>query len=361
MKKKRILVAPLDWGLGHATRCVPIINELLRRNADVIIAADHRPFELLKKEFPALEHVRFPGYSVQYDTKGNLLQSILRQLPAIIRGFQTEHRYLEKIINKYRIDAVISDSRFGAYSPDVYSVFLIHQLHIVLPPSFRWFEHMLQYVIRKQCNKFNEVWIPDVAGALNLAGILSHPPILPKNSFYIGPLTRLKKIEVAKSVDILVILSGPEPQRTVFEEILLRQLTQTSYRTVIVRGKTEHNTTIKVTPTLSMINSLDSNELSHLIASSKIIVSRPGYSTIMDLSFHGAKAIFVPTPQQTEQEYLAKELMIKNIAYSETQDTFNLERALHKSVDYTGFVPTDYDLTILQQRIDNLLHTIEKS
>lgn len=361
MRKKRILVAPLDWGLGHATRCIPIINELLRHNVEVILAADHRPFDLLKKEFPTLEHVRFPGYSVHYDRKGSVLQSIFRQIPAIVRGFHTEHHYLEQIIKRYQIDAVISDSRFGAYSSDVYSVFLIHQLHIVLPPPFRWFEHILQYMVRKRCHNFHEVWIPDIAGTQNLAGILSHPTVLPKNSFYIGPLTRLKKITSAKSVDILVILSGPEPQRTVFEEILLRQLRQTSYIAVIVRGKTEHNMTAKVTPTISMINSLDSNELSQLIASSKIIISRPGYSTIMDLSFLGAKAIFVPTPQQTEQEYLAMELMKKNIAYTEAQHNFNLDRALLKLNEYTGFQSMEYDSTVLQQRIDSLLHTIGKS
>lgn len=358
-RKKKILVAPLDWGLGHATRCIPIINELLQCGADVIIAADNRPAELLRKEFPQVKHVRFPGYTVQYDAKGKLIQTIIRQLPAMISGFRKEHKYLEQIVKMNEIDAVISDSRFGAYSKNVYSIFLIHQLHILLPSPLRSFEKILRYFNRKKCNNFDEVWIPDFEGPENLGGFLSHPPRLPSSSYYIGPVTRLKKIDATKSVDILVILSGPEPQRTVLEELLLKQLMPTSYITVIVRGKTEHNTTVKVSPTITMINSLDSVELSQLIASSHLVISRPGYSTIMDLAHLGTKAIFIPTPQQTEQEYLAEELKKKMVAYFEPQNEFNLERAIHKSSTYVGFSQIHDTSTILRQRIEHLLNILE--
>jgi uncharacterized protein (TIGR00661 family) len=358
--KKRILVAPLDWGLGHAARCVPLINELLHCGAEVVIGADSRPADLLRQEFPDVKHIRFPGYAVQYDNEGRLIQTIIRQLPKMMSGFWKEHRYLEQIVEMHGIDAVIADSRFGAYSAKVYSIFLIHQLHILLPPPLRWVEKILRYVNRNRCSKFDEIWIPDLEGSENLGGLLSHPPRLPSSTFYIGPMTRLKKIEATKSVDILVILSGPEPQRTVLEELLLKQLTSTSYITVIVRGKPEHNTTVKVSPTITMINSLDSDELSQLIASSHLVVSRPGYSTIMDLSYLGAKAIFIPTPQQTEQEYLAEKLMKKRIAYFEPQSEFNLERAIQQSSTYVGFSQSQYDKTILRQHIERLLNILER-
>lgn len=365
MKKiKRILVAPLDWGLGHATRCIPIIDELLRRDVDVIIAADHRPLDLLKKEFPHLTHVRFPGYVVQYIENGNLGWAIIKQLPDILRGFKEEHRRLEELIVQYDIDAVISDSRFGVYSKKIPSIFLIHQLTILLPPNLQWAQRSVARVNRFFINRFHECWIPDVADENNLAGILSHSPSLPNNAYYIGPLSRLQRREKQKiDFDLLVVLSGPEPQRTIFEDIIIEQLKQTSCRALLVRGVPERNTRIKLTDTITAVSSLSTEELSKAIAASSIILSRPGYSTIMDLSFVGANAIFVPTPQQTEQEYLAKNLKEKKICYSESQAEFDLIRSLESAKDYTGFPMIHNDpprRATLQHRIDNLLMEMDE-
>lgn len=360
MNRKRVLVAPLDWGLGHATRSVAIINELLRQGAEVVIGADNRPYDLLHKEFPQLEFLRFPGYSVHYAETQSLTRAIIAQLPHILHGFTKEHIVLEALIDKYNIDAVISDNRFGAYSNKVPSVFVIHQLNIMVPSWLRWSRGIVRFVNRMKCNKYDEVWVPDFPGDVNIAGELARPKILPNNTYYIGPLTRLQRLEAEKDIDVLVILSGPEPQRTIFEEMILDQLKNTSFVAVFARGKPEQNTMMKVTPKITMINAVSGHEMSQLVASSRIIISRPGHSTVMDLSFVGAKAILIPTPQQTEQEYLAAELMKNKICYYETQEEFNLERALQRSDEYSGFSAMKYDPSLLEQRIHHLLTSREK-
>jgi uncharacterized protein (TIGR00661 family) len=354
-RKKRILVAPLDWGLGHTTRSIPIINELLQRDADVIIAADNRPFDLLRREFPDLPHVRFPGYSVQYQQTGNLHGKIIRQLPKILNGFRTEHHYLDALIKLHDVDAVISDNRFGAFSTSVPSVLIIHQLNIILPSLLAFGKGIVAFANRKLCNNFSEVWIPDFESEPNIAGIMAHPKRLPKNAYYVGPLSRIRKIDARKEIDILVILSGPEPQRTILEELIVGQLMKTGLISVIVRGKPEQNTTMKISPTITMVNSVQTDEMSRLIAASHMIISRPGHSTIMDLSFVGAKAILVNLPGQTEQEYLARMLKKQMICYYEDQDDFDLLRSLERAGSYSGFNSISNDLTILRERIDNLI------
>lgn len=354
-RSKRILVAPLDWGLGHATRCIPVITELLERGAEVIIAADKRPLNLLRREFPSLQAVTFPGYDIEYPVNESMLRSMLRQLPSLYQAFRREHRYLETLVRLHRIDAVISDNRFGAYSRHARSVYLVHQLNILLPPHIAFGQAFVSSVNRRICERYDEVWIPDHREEPSLGGPLSHSRRLPRNAHYIGPLSRLQRTERAKEIDVLAVLSGPEPQRTLLEERLAEQMKRTGLQCVIVRGKPEQNVTMRLAPNVLMVNSMNAAELSAAIASARMVVSRPGYSTVMDLSHTGARAIFIPTPQQTEQEHLARSLRGQNVAYSEEQNDFDLVRALAASESFTGFTPRDHDRAALRARIDALL------
>ena len=359
MTRKRILIAPLDWGLGHAARCVPIIQELLAKELDVVIAADNRPAELLKKEFPDLEHVRFPGYTIDYPVNANMAWTMFRQLPKLYRGIGEEHANLETLVRVHRIDAVISDNRWGAYSTTVPSIYIVHQLRILLSRLLRWGQPIVDLANGRLIRPFSEVWIPDRGTEDRLSGELSHDSLLPKNSFFIGPLSRLKRIDTfKKELDILVILSGPEPQRTIFEKLITEQLKQTTMRALVVRGTPERMLKMKLSETLTLVSALTASELSEAIAASHIIISRPGYSTVMDLAVLGANAIFVPTPQQTEQEYLAKRLKKQKICYSETQEEFSLTRAVAQFNSYSGFTQQPNDLNVLRQRIDHLITRI---
>ncbi|MFA6457028.1 MAG: glycosyltransferase [Bacteroidota bacterium] len=359
MKKKRILIAPLDWGLGHAARCVPIINELIAHNAEVVIAANNRPADLLKKEFPQLEHLKYPGYTIEYPVNANMAWTMFRQLPLLFKGIGQEHTMMESIVKSHGIDAVISDNRWGAYSEQVPSIFMTHQIRILLSKFLVWGQGIVDAAQHRFLKPFSEIWIPDVETGTTLSGILSHNTAVPDNAYYIGPLSRLKKItRFNKELDVLVILSGPEPQRTVFESMIVDQLKESTMRALVVRGTPERALKMKLSDTLTLVSALTSDELSEAIASSHIIISRPGYSTIMDLSFLGANAIFVPTPQQTEQEYLANRLKAEKICYSEPQSGFSLQRAVGQFNAYTGFPQLLNDHTLLQQRIDHLLKNI---
>jgi len=333
MTKKRILVAPLDWGLGHATRCIPIIRYLVEKNCDVIIGADKRPMELLKKEFPSLEFVVMSGYDISYPKNGSMVLKMATQIPKIIKGIKREHEQLKRIVAEKKIDAVISDNRFGLWSKNMPCVFITHQLMVKSPFGEKWIHKLnADYISR-----YLECWIPDVKNGLS--GDLGSKFALPENAKFIGVLSRFdSQVTSEKKIrELLVILSGPEPQRTLFETIILKQLSSLQLKTLIVQGVTEKNKRKRISENVEIVSYLTSDELQKETLSSEIILSRPGYSSIMDLAVLGKKAIFVPTPGQTEQEYLAEELMKKKIAYSVSQKKFDLDFALRESKNYSGF------------------------
>ncbi len=348
---KRILICPLDWGLGHATRCIPIIRLLKEKNTKVIIAADGRPFELLKQEFPELEFVRLSGYDIQYPNTGSMLWKMLFSIPKILKGIKNEHQQLDKIIDEYKIDCVISDNRYGCWNKKVKSIFITHQLMI----KSVFAEKLLHKIVLFYIKKYNECWVPDFGRVNNLSGDLAHKYPLPLNTFFVGALSRFKKVEMKSfEYDVMAIVSGPEPQRTLFEIKLLDQLSTTNLKALLVEGKTEIEQTIETHGNVKIVSHLKSVEMQEAILKSKIIIARSGYSTIMDMAILGKKAVFMPTPGQTEQEYLAELLMQKNIAYSQTQKEFNLQTALKNSGGYDGFDATETS-TDLEKRIDFIL------
>ena len=333
--KKRILIAPLDWGIGHATRCIPIINALLSQNHEVIIAADGRPMHLLSAEFPDLEMVRFAGYNIKYPQFLPMSISMLLQLPKILIGIKKEQSILNQIIDDYKIDGVISDSRFGLFTKKVPCVFITHQLQIQSP----YFSDLIKDFNYKYINKFDACWVMDDE-KINLAGDLSKPRILPRNTTYIGAQSRFEKSEMDKKYDFLAIVSGPEPQRTILEKGLIKALKNRKEKSLIVLGKPEMNTSKQI-GSLSVKSHLNASELNKVILQSDLIICRPGYSTVMDLAKLEKKAFFIPTPGQTEQEYLAENFMSKGVCYSQNQSDFNFELALKESKNYNGFSTSD--------------------
>ncbi|MBI3503093.1 MAG: glycosyltransferase [Bacteroidetes bacterium] len=334
----RILVAPLDWGLGHATRCIPIIKYLLGKKCEVIISADGRMLQLLQKEFPSCQFVIISGYNISYPKNGSMVLKMAAQIPKILSGIKREHEQLKKIIKEKKIDAVISDNRFGLWSREVPCVFITHQLMVKSPFG----EKLIYRLNKKYISKYSDCWIPDVPEKNNLSGDLSHKFSLPKNAKYIGILSRFasskKRFLDSSRNDILIILTGPEPQRTLFEKKIIEQVSSMKKSVLIVQGITEKNERKKISENVSIVSYFATEELQKEIFSSEIILSRPGYSTIMDLAVLGKKAIFVPTPGQTEQEYLAKYFSETKIAYSVSQKKFDLEVALKESEKYSGFI-----------------------
>lgn len=328
--KKRILVAPLDWGIGHATRCIPIIKALIAHQFEVVIAADGRPLHLLKNEFPNLEAIRFPGYNVKYPRFLPMSISMSLQIPKILLGIKKEYKAIQQIIEDYNIEGVISDNRFGLSTKKVPCVFITHQLQIqssFLIDAIQNFNY--QYI-----NKYNACWVMDDRN-INLAGSLSKPNILPNNSTYIGPQSRFEYKKVEKKYDFLAIVSGPEPQRTVLEKGLTKALKNRKEKSMIVLGKPEIQYEKKI-GNLIIKSHLKGDDLNTAILESELIICRPGYSTIMDLTQLGKRAFFIPTPGQTEQEYLAKHFLKGNIFYSQKQNQFDFELGIRESKKYPG-------------------------
>ena len=337
--KKRILVAPLDWGIGHATRCIPLINALIAQKYEVIIAADGRPMHLLSAEFPKIEMIRFEGYNIKYPKFLPMSISLLLQAPKLLWNIKKENTALPKIIKDYNIDGVISDNRFGLYSSQVPCAFITHQLQIQSPyfkKSIRKFNY--QYI-----NKYTACWVMDDE-KLNLAGELSKPNTLPNNTSYIGTQSRFEKQENHKKYDFLAIVSGPEPQRTILEKGLIRSLKDRKERSLIVLGKPEIDTN-KTMGNLSVHSHMNTTELNTAITQSELIICRPGYSTVMDLAQLEKNAFFIPTPGQTEQEYLAANFKQNGICYSQKQAEFDFEKAITESKKYSGFVTLKQNTT----------------
>ena len=344
---KKVLVAPLDWGLGHATRCIPIIYALLQQHVEVIIAADGAIKNLLKKEFPNVVFTQLKGYNIRYSSNGFWLPlRLLAQLPKFVWAVYTEHKWLKKIVLTHNIDTVISDNRLGLYHSKIYCIYITHQLKIKTGNRFAtWLAQKTHYFF---INKYRTCWVPDNESENFLAGELSHPkklPVLPIK--YLGPLSRFEKIIIEKKYDLLILLSGPEPQRTIFETILLKQLKIFTGSVLLVRGLPlyTNKTDWVFENNLTIVNHLTANELNKAIQQSALVISRSGYTTIMDLVKLEQKAILVATPGQTEQEYLAAYLKNKNIFFSASQKGFSLNEILQNAAffSYAPFVTINTD------------------
>ncbi|MCE3280334.1 MAG: glycosyl transferase family 28 [Bacteroidetes bacterium] len=331
---QRILICPLDWGLGHATRCIPVINAFLSKKAEVIIAADGRPYELLKKEFPQLTFVRLKGYDISYSV-GNMTLQMILSIPKILKGIKDENKALQKIIDEFKIDVVVSDNRYGCWGKTTRNIFITHQLMIKSPFG----ENILNRIVLSYIRKFNECWIPDHDGDENLTGDLSHKYALPERTYFIGPLSRFNKgtIKSEPAFELMAIISGPEPQRSIFEKLILDQLKHSGLKSFLVKGIPQENGTVIENGNVKIASHLAAEEMSKTIINSEIIISRSGYSTIMDLAVLEKKAIFIPTPGQTEQEYLATYFSKKKIAFYEKQSEFDLMKSLKESENYNGF------------------------
>jgi UDP:flavonoid glycosyltransferase YjiC (YdhE family) len=342
-----VLLAPLDWGLGHATRCIPIIKELNNQGARVMIAASGSQKTLLNEEFPLLEFIEIPGYEMRYK-RGYLLKlGLLLRIPVILKQIKKENKWLERVIENREIIAVISDNRYGLFHKKLYSVFITHQLYIQsgwgahknvgrLSRHFagavgRWIDKKIMRWNYKFIAKFSVCWVPDLEENNSLAGKLSHPGVFPPIPVkYIGILSRLKKEEkrIIKN-SLLVLLSGPEPHRTDFENILLEQLVDSTMETVVVRGLPGKELSVPImNEGIKIYNHLPADRLNELLSRSEYIIARSGYSTIMDLARMQRNAILVPTPGQTEQEYLARYLHEKNWMFNVSQKRFNLKNVL---------------------------------
>ena len=358
-RNTKILIAPLDWGLGHTTRCIPIISQLIKQDIQVFIVADKHNYSLLKEEFPSAVFLLYKGYGIEYSRKRKFfLIKLLFQLPKVVLHVFRENRWLKKTVKRFSIDAVISDNRFGMYNRNIPCVYITHQLHIETGNRFlNKIAAAIHYFFIK---KYSQCWVPDFKEN-GLAGKLSHPDKIPKNVSYIGPLSRFKNLPASTvNFDLLISISGPEPQRTIFEKKILFQLKKFPGKAILVRGLPSDSNKIENFNQVQIENHLCSDRLNLAIEQSKIIISRGGYTSIMDFALLKKQAVLVPTPGQLEQEYLCRYLLSKKYFLAIQQEKFELEDAFKKAAQF-DFQPIDFSNEMYQKTVNEFVLSLKSA
>ncbi|MFK5889548.1 MAG: glycosyltransferase [Flavobacteriaceae bacterium] len=318
--KKKVLITPLNWGLGHATRCIPIINALIKSNFIPIIASDGEALTLLQKEFPKLKFFKLPSYNITYprNSKFFLIHFLLKILH-FRKIFKTENRLVKDIVKAENIVGIVSDNRFGCYHPDIKSVYITHQLKVLAG----LFTFLTSKIHQKIIKNFDTCWVPDDENH-TYSGELSKVSLHKIKINYLGVLSRFKYQEATLKYDYLILISGPEPERSRLENLMINTFKNTSKKVLLVQGKVETNQKIRCQNDIDIFNYMTQNQLQQTIAESKVVIARSGYSTVMDLAVMGRKAFFIPTPGQTEQLYLAKNLERQKVAPFAFQHQFKL-------------------------------------
>ncbi len=336
---KKILIAPLDWGLGHATRSLVIIHYLQKLNCDITVAASGKIKNLLQNEFPNLTFLNLPGYKISYSKSKRLLPfKILIQIPKILKIIWFENKWLNETLKTHKFNAIISDNRFGFYTKKCRCIFITHQLAI--KTNIKWLDKIAQRLNYRYINHFSACWVPDFKEDFNMAGALSHPSILPKILVkYLGIISRFEKKENKnKQFKWMAIISGPEPQRSLFEKKIFAAAASINDTFLIVLGLPEKKENHIGLTNCTVFNHLNTAEMQHAIESSEFIISRCGYTTVMEILSLQKKSVLVPTPGQTEQEYLAKHLSKQSWCYTFKQDE-NFEQHLAKAKTYSYNLP----------------------
>lgn len=358
IQQKKILIAPLDWGLGHATRCISIIRYLQKLNCEITVAASGKTKHLLQNEFPNLTFIHLPGYNISYSKfKRWLPFKILLQVPKILKTIGHESKWLNEIVKTHKFDAVISDNRFGLYTKEIQSVFITHQL--LVKTNFFLFDKIIQHLNYKFINRFSECWIPDFEGSQNISGELSHSKKLPATPVkYIGPLSRFVKSSNQQiKYKWIIIISGPEPQRSIFEKKMFELASKTTDNFFIVRGKPGEDKHELNSSNCSLFNHLNTVDMQAAIESSEFVISRCGYTTVMEILSLQKKSVFIPTPGQTEQEYLAMHLSKQNWAYTFNQEDDFLFH-LHNAKKFNYRLP-EINTELYKQALETFVSTLK--
>jgi spore coat polysaccharide biosynthesis predicted glycosyltransferase SpsG len=325
-EKKNILICPLEWGLGHAGRMVPLAKRLQQLDHNIIFGSGEEHLNFFRNEVPGANYIHFPGFRISYSRYLPQYIIILFKSPLLIYHILLEHFRLKKIIRDNSIDIVISDSRIGLWNSGIKTVFITHQLRIRFPKSFRFLEFIGLRISHSIVKKYSYCFVPDLSGDLNVSGRLSHGFRLSENVRYIGILSRFYGHWPAyglSSGKCTVILSGPEPQRSILKLKLIKILILQGKPATILEGKPGKIYESYSLKNIVFHNHLSADETIKLLKESETIITRSGYTTIMELISLGRSALLIPTPGQTEQEYLAKSLSEKGWFRSIAQKDLN--------------------------------------
>lgn len=328
-KRLKILVSPLNWGLGHATRLVPIILHYKNKGHDILLAGEGGSLAFLKGEFPNLPWVELPSFSPRFSKSSSQILKLAKQIPNFFFMIFNEYRNTKDIVKKYGIDTIISDNRYGVHNHRCHSVIITHQLSPFVTQKEKGFRRwVVSFGLNILVSRFDRCWIPDIHTGESLTGELTKPVLPLKHVMRVGLLSRFNPDETPFSPGgaPLAIISGPEPQRTIFENMVVRFFEQRNEEATIIRGLPLHPHKLERKGKIILLSHCSSQEFALLIRSAQFIVCRSGYSTIMDLLVLGRRALLVPTPGQTEQEYLALRMRNFNFEYASQDNLLYIDR-----------------------------------
>lgn len=365
-EKPVVLVSPLDWGLGHASRLIPVIRLCIQKGCKVLIGGNGNSLELLKTAFPQLTCISIPAYSIKYYGKGFwLIISMIWQMPLFFLSIRKEHRRVREIIAENNVSLIISDNRYGLYSEKIYSIIITHQVSPVLPFVFGPAEYPLYLVIRRMIGRFDECWIPDFEGRENVSGQLSHRYKTPHNARFIGLLSRFHLSAEGPSFPdntnykLVIVLSGPQPALRRITFRLIKQARELQIKTLVAGGLQDDLSFNGGDSNVTFKKHVPADELYHLLRNAEFIVCRAGYSSLMDLVAINRTGLIIPTSGQTEQEYLARYHHSKGTFYAVNESVVDLKRDLHMMEGKTGR-PALHNLSA-QVSLDTLIQNVYDS
>lgn len=338
MNPGKVFYAVLNMGLGHATRSLPIIHEFIKRNWQLLIGSNGRSLEFLKKELPTAKFIVTPDYGISYSHGHFLILKLIPQIHRIFKKIKEEKKLCNQVVAEFSPDLIISDHCYGMYHSNIQSYFLSHQIYFAVPHLFQFLSPIISQYNFSFHRQYTKVIIPDLPENGNglLSGTLSNCPSTEEKYCYAGILSSIKKQLPNKKVDLLISISGPEPQRTIFEKIILNQINQIPGKKIVVLGKSEKSEVLIEKDDLRVYTHLPRCEMEKLFNQAELIITRPGYSTLMELAELGKKALLVPTPGQTEQQYLANRMKDKRWFYFIDQKCLNLSRDIEIAKTYQG-------------------------
>lgn len=346
----KIFFPVLNWGLGHASRSLPLIKTYLDQGHEVLCASDGEALTMLRRELPDLMVFQLPGYGIQYGSRF-MPYNMLKHGPRMLRTMWTEHDLTKAIVQRHHIDCIVSDNRYGCYHPEVPSALITHQLQVFTGNKI--LDVYIRRQIRSWCKNFNEIWIPDQPPRDNITGELSGVDTTPVPKYYLGVISELTCSPSKGPYDAVAVISGPEPQRTHFENLVIKQLAGHKGHYAVVRGKPDLEEPVRTEGNLTIFPYRKRAELSELLAQTNVVISRSGYTTLMDLATTGHRAILCPTPGQYEQIYLADRLASQGQCVYVRQESLDLPHALEE-VEHV--VPVGHGAQILEEDFTERLH-----
>jgi len=336
-----VFISPLNWGLGHSTRDIPIINELLSHGHEVTVGTSGNALALLKRECPECNFILFKDYPAPYSASRFFLPKFVASIPILLRALARERKKLDQILADNKFDLIISDNRMGVYSNKIPSYFITHQLRFSLPSYLYPFEMLTIPVNSFFHIKYDGVIVPDIApNGYNLSGKLCRSNLDATNQrvYYAGILTSAKKMQVDEDLDYLIIVSGPEPQRTKLEEIILKQVQKLPGEKVVLLGSPQKERHEKLDERTTVHSYISTEEKADLMNRARFMIARSGYTTMMEIAELDKKhGLFTPTPGQTEQEYLSRYYARQGWFLSRSQYRIKLPEDTHAAMQYRGF------------------------